>query len=621
MALQDIQPLSAYTYESVLPRLGYQYRVDDETGRGAYYNVSPEEGTGRVRFEEGAPTDPNLQYAPQRLYEQDLRQQGFVPTSPGDLYYYAQYGQYGAGQGFGGNVRAYLDYVYGPGTTVIQDPTHGYLIKPADPARALPGSGTPVALPNRSGSFGDFLKEGAATIAPVAAMAFAGPLAQALGTVLGPTGGQIAASAIIGGTQAELQGGDFAEGAIKAGATAGINAGVSQTGISTALKGVLTEAGLPANLSDTISKGIEKAGGVAAAAAATGGNVERAILNTAINYASRTGEAAIKDIREAAISRTQELEDAGMLDPGTTQQISQLPDSYWTAQAGLDTGTVTDVPRDRLIIGREGEAGAGGVGGDDEAERIAREQEAAYREAVTATTQATEDAELLKSEFPQPEIAPFTETTESPLVDEGVDFENELPIPEPVSPRTPYSPDSQFLRDQQRREGAYGTGGFKGIDEGFRVTGGTGGVGGVGGVGGEAGVGGVGYGVGSDIPVLPTVYVEDTRLPPDVPELGRPPEGYPMPVPEPPPEAEKPLAEPEPEEEYGLPGIRIPSDYGGYTTPSERATTRATPTSTAYLARGAVGSPEITGSPVFGTEKGKRKKVWNIESLREALGV
>jgi len=58
---------------------------------------------------------------------------------------------------------------------------------------------------------------------------------------------------------------------------------------------------------------------------------------------------------------------------------------------------------------------------------------------------------------------------------------------------------------------------------------------------------------------------------------------------------------------------------GGYQTIQEGPT--STPTSTAYLARGAVGSPEITGSPVFGTEKGKRKKVWNIESLREALGV
>ena len=49
MALQDIQPLSAYTYESVLPRLGYQYRQPDE-GMAGYYAVSPEEGAGRVRF-------------------------------------------------------------------------------------------------------------------------------------------------------------------------------------------------------------------------------------------------------------------------------------------------------------------------------------------------------------------------------------------------------------------------------------------------------------------------------------------------------------------------------------------------------------------------------------------
>ena len=555
-----------------------------------------------------------MQQAPQRLYEQDLRQQGFVPTIPGDLYYYAQYGQYGASQGFGGNVRAYLDYVYGPGTTVIQDPTHGYLIKPADPARALPGGGTPVALPNRSGSFGDFLKEGAGVIAPVAAAAFGGPLATALGTSLGltPVAAQIASAAIIGGTQAELQGGDFAEGAIKAGATAGINAGVSQTGISTALKGVLTEAGLPANLSDTISKGIEKAGGVAAAAAATGGNVERAILNTAINYASRTGEAAIKDIREAAISRTQELEDAGMLDPGTTEQISQLPDSYWTAQAGLDTGSIIDVigaPKyaENIVSGTASPEGY---------------RFATYDEIKNIEDQGGDVSQLVKT---------LPDGTMAFVIPETPSYEYQ-PDVDVLSGIGRGFTDKEFPTIQSdvgiNVGGVYNTGGQGGGSVGFGSSEGDAYGGGQTSAGekgqgvGRSGVSGrEGNGYAQPIAVLPPVYVDDTRLPPDVPELGRPPEGYPMPVPEPPPEAEKPLAEPEPKEEYGLPGIRIPSDYGGYTTPSERATTRATPTSTAYLARGAVGSPEITGSPVFGTEKGKRKKVWNIESLREALGV
>lgn len=522
MALQDIQPLSAYTYESVLPRLGYQYRQPDE-GMAGYYATAPQEGTGFARFEEGAPTDPNLQYAPQRLYEQDLRQQGFVPTSPGDLYYYAQYGQYGAGQGFGGNIRAYLDYVYGPGTTVIQDPTHGYLIKPADPARALEGGGTPVALPNRSGSFGDFLKEGASTIAPLAAMTFAGPLAQALGTVLGPVGGQIAASALIGGTQAELAGGDFAEGAIKAGTTAAIGQGTNALGVSAGLRDVLTQAGLPQDISKAIAGGITDTAKTALSAAATGGDVNQAILRgAATSAAGIAGQAVQRATTEPEIVR-------GGIEEQTPAQVAEQmgPEAYALAypeQAPVDMTAYEGLGYTPEEV-RQLQAGT--YAGREQTEPQAREQlgpqfDITYPEGMPQSSSAYEGLG-----YTAKDIYELGEGTYA-------------------GPEQPPEQAREQLGSQY--DLAYGD-----------------------------------------------VYREPTDISGEVRQTAAPIAGY--------------LLTPEQRSQQA----------GGYTTPAEPAA--ASPASTAYLARGAIGSPEITGSPVFGTEKGKRKKVWNIESLREALGV
>ena len=288
MALEDVQPFSAYTYESVLPRLGYQYRVDDVSGRGAYYNVDPEEGTGRVRFEEGAPTDPNLQYAPAALYEQDLRQQGFVPTSPGDLYYYAQYGQYGEGKGFGGDVRAYLDYVYGPGTTIVQDPTHGYLIKPADPARALEGGGTPIALPNRSGSFGDFLKEGALTIAPLAAMAFAGPLAATLAGGTATAGSTLAANALLNTGIGALSGADVGDVLRNTAISAGLSGLAQSAPVTEAVsqvKDTLVASGIDPSLATKIAPTLVSTAGNVALTGVTGADVLPTLIKGGMNLA------------------------------------------------------------------------------------------------------------------------------------------------------------------------------------------------------------------------------------------------------------------------------------------------------------------------------------------------
>lgn len=227
----DVQPLSSYTWDTVLRRLGYRYQVDDENGRGGWFAPNPEDGTGRVRFEEDSPTDPNLQAAPRRLYTQDLAAQGFVPTTLGDLGYYAKFAQYGEGQGFNGNVQSFLDYVYGQGSSVVSDPTHGYLIKAADPAKAI--NGTPIALPNRSGSFGDFLKEGAMVIAPVAAAAFAPALAGMIAGGTATTASTIGAGALLNAGVTAIAGGDTTD-ILKSAAKGGAIAGASSllTGVS-----------------------------------------------------------------------------------------------------------------------------------------------------------------------------------------------------------------------------------------------------------------------------------------------------------------------------------------------------------------------------------------------------
>lgn len=520
MALQDIQPLSAYTYESVLPRLGYRYSIDDETGAGRWYGG---EDDGRVRFEEGGPADPGLQQAPQRLYEQDLRQQGYVPVGNlNDLGYYATYGQYGEGKGFGGNIRAFLDYVYGPGSGVIQDPVHGLLIQTTPEKAQNP---TPIALPNRSGSFGDFLKEGAATIAPVAAMAFGGPLATALGTSLGltPVAAQIASAAIIGGTQAELQGGDFAEGAIRAGTTAGISQGVNASGVSGALRDVLTQAGLPQDISKAIAGGITDTAKVAISAAATGGDVGQAIARgAATSAAGVAGQAFERATTEPEIVRP------GIEEQTPAQVAEQMgPEAYALAypeQAPVDMTAYEGLGYTPEEV-RQLQAGT--YAGREQTEAQAREQlgpqfDITYPEGMPTSSSAYEGLG-----YTAQDIYELGEGTYA-------------------GPEQPPEQAREQLGSQY--DLAYGD-----------------------------------------------VYREPSDVSGGVRQAAAPIAGY--------------LLTPEQRSQQS----------GGYTTPAEPAS--ATPTSTAYLARGAVGSPEITGSPVFGTEKGKRKKVWNIESLREALGV
>lgn len=167
------------------------------------------------------------------------------------------------------------------------------------------------------------------------------PLSEALGTTLGSDiAGRIASSSILGGLKDQVSGGNFVEGAIKGGATASVAAGISETGMSEALKDILTQIGMPRNFAESIAKAIERTSATAISTSLLGGNVDQAIANSALSSAFTIGQAGMTDIKEAAIAASQELEDAGMLDPGVTNKVSQIPESYWTATAQTSAPTL-----------------------------------------------------------------------------------------------------------------------------------------------------------------------------------------------------------------------------------------------------------------------------------------
>lgn len=339
MALEDVQPFSAYTYESVLPRLGYRYSIDDETGAGRWYGGDDD---GRVRFEDGGPADPGLQQAPQRLYEQDLRAQGYVPVGNlNDLGYYAQYGQYGEGKGFGGDVRAYLDYVYGPGTTIVQDPTHGYLIKPADPARALEGGGTPIALPNRSGSFGDFLKEGALTIAPLAAMAFAGPLAATLAGGTATAGSTLAANALLNAGIGTLSGADVGDVLRNTAISAGLSGLAQSAPVTEAVsqvKDTLVASGIDPSLATKIAPTLVSTAGNVALTGVTGADVLPTLIKGGMNLAGNVASGLGGPF-------TYRAEDTGAEPASMDVSVTPVDELNWMQPSDYDYSLAAGAPK------------------------------------------------------------------------------------------------------------------------------------------------------------------------------------------------------------------------------------------------------------------------------------
>jgi hypothetical protein len=104
-------------------------------------------------------------------------------------------------------------------------------------------------------------------------------LAQAMG---GTIAANIAAASIIGGLTAEINGGDFLDGAIKSALTAGTGAALANVGVAAEVSSALESIGFDANLANKVADTAERAVTAAIVAEATGGDAAAALANTLV---------------------------------------------------------------------------------------------------------------------------------------------------------------------------------------------------------------------------------------------------------------------------------------------------------------------------------------------------
>lgn len=127
-----------------------------------------------------------------------------------------------------------------------------------------------------SGGFGRFIP---LIIGAIAFPGMGAALTQAMG---GTIAANIAAASIIGGLNAEIQGGDFIDGAIKSALTAGTGAALANVGVAAEVSSALESVGIDANLANKVADTAERAITSAIVAEATGGDAGDAILNTLV---------------------------------------------------------------------------------------------------------------------------------------------------------------------------------------------------------------------------------------------------------------------------------------------------------------------------------------------------
>lgn len=131
-----------------------------------------------------------------------------------------------------------------------------------------------AARQKRESGFGDLM--------PIIAMGvslFAPGIGTAIGSALGLTGtaAAVVGSAIVQGTLAEAQGGDFLEGAIKGAVTAGVAPAVANT-VGTAVADVMADSAFK----NVVANAVASSASSAVTAALTGGDVDQAALTGAL---------------------------------------------------------------------------------------------------------------------------------------------------------------------------------------------------------------------------------------------------------------------------------------------------------------------------------------------------
>jgi hypothetical protein len=228
MDLSSIKPLSQWTqedYYNAARAQGYS-QYENEQG-GLSWGGGPDGEGGRWRPGEDsgaiAPGDP------QQYYNQQLEKAGYAIGG-------TQLQQWAQRLGTSPEIAA--QYIFGPGSQIINDPVHGQVVKAGtfDPSAMNNGWN----LPNmegfgNSGFFGalnNFADQGGII------KLLAGGLTAGLGAALTPTLGGIGANAIVGGGISALTGGDPLSGAVTGGLGAGLpGVGVTDPALIGAIKG------------------------------------------------------------------------------------------------------------------------------------------------------------------------------------------------------------------------------------------------------------------------------------------------------------------------------------------------------------------------------------------------
>lgn len=189
-----------------------------------------------------------------------------------------------------------------------------------------------------SGGFGRFIP------LIIGAIAFPG-MGAALANVLGGTvAANIAAAAIIGGVNAEINGGDFIDGAIKSALTAGTGAAIADVGVAAEVSSALESIGIDANIANSVANTAERAITSAIVAEATGGDAGDAILNTLVAAGVSAVRSEVTEIAESltAGEAPADIEDAELGD-AMTEAAAPFQETDIAA-----TQQPEDVPRETL---------------------------------------------------------------------------------------------------------------------------------------------------------------------------------------------------------------------------------------------------------------------------------
>jgi hypothetical protein len=168
-----------------------------------------------------------------------------------------------------------------------------------------------------------------------------GALANALG---GGIAGNIAAASIIGGVNAEIQGGDFLDGAIKAALTAGAGAAMSSVGVAAEVSSALQSLDIAPDVANFVAKTVENAATSAVVAEATGGDAASAVANALLSAGVSVVRSEVVDIvnNVTATEAPADIEDAAL---GAAMTEAALPqETGIVAPQQTDAGIVSETP-------------------------------------------------------------------------------------------------------------------------------------------------------------------------------------------------------------------------------------------------------------------------------------